>query len=384
MSNRNLIILALTAAAMLILAAMVSVISSKPYSSAKTGGHLIQGLDPDQIAGITIGKAGEQVILNRLGRNFVVANLTNYPALTNEINKLITTCLDIQTAQLYTDNPDNYKDLGVTEENATVAVKFYNSDSNLITGVIIGKQKERTEGIAYVRRVDDNKVYLTAAQIPWIKKRAIEYVEQELTRIKPDDIELVTVSPVGQNGGKYLLKPGPDGKTVMIENIPEGKKLKTDVAKRIFDALTNLTFNDVNPEQTKQGLKFDAQYICRLKDSTLYTIRLAKDGNDWFAKCDAEFMDKTPVVITEGQPQTEEEMKKNEAKVKARNNTKEFSEKHRGWIYQIPRYKAENMTKPIADLLEDITKPAEPNASADENLPQESEEEIDPTPAQEN
>ncbi len=80
--------------------------------------YLIQGLDPDQVARITIGKPGQEVILNRRGANFVVANLDNYPALTSEINKLITTCLDIQTAELYTDNPENHKDLGVTEDKA--------------------------------------------------------------------------------------------------------------------------------------------------------------------------------------------------------------------------------------------------------------------------
>ena len=89
--------------------------------------YLIQGLDPDQIAKITIAGGGEEVVLVRRGNNFVVANKDNYPAMASEINKLITTCLDIQTSEMYTDNPANFKDLGVTEENARLVVKFFKS-----------------------------------------------------------------------------------------------------------------------------------------------------------------------------------------------------------------------------------------------------------------
>ncbi len=162
---------------MVALAVVVAGIADKPYAKKDQTAYLIQGLDPDQVARITIGKPGEEVILNRRGANFVVANLDNYPARTSEINKLITNCLDIQTAELYTDNPANYKDLGVTEPNATVLVKFYKAasadktDLSLLTGVIVGKEKQQGRGIGYIRRVDDNKVYVAAAQIPMIKSR---------------------------------------------------------------------------------------------------------------------------------------------------------------------------------------------------------------------
>jgi len=110
---------------MVVIAVLVAGIGDKPYAKKDQIAYLIQGLDPDQIARITIGKSGEEVVLNRRGANFVVANLDNYSAKTGEINKLITTCLDIQTSELCTDNPANHKDLGVTESNARVLVKFY-------------------------------------------------------------------------------------------------------------------------------------------------------------------------------------------------------------------------------------------------------------------
>ncbi len=360
MSNRNLLILGFTAAAMVALAVVVVGIGDKPYAKKDQTAYLIQGLDPDQVARITIGKPGEEVILNRRGANFMVANLDNYPARTSEINKLITTCLDIQTAELYTDNPANHKDLGVSEPNARILVKFYKAapadktDLSLLTGVIVGKEKQKGQGIGYIRRVDDNKVYVAAAQIPMVKKRATDYVEQGLTSVKREDVNSVTVSCPN---GTYLLRPGDDDKTVILENLAEGKKLNNTIANRVFTALANLSFEDVNAESSKRGLLFDRRYLCRLKDTTVYSIWLAKDGDLWFAKCDAQFADQTPVTKTQGEVESDEQLKIKEAKLIARDAAEEFSETHKGWVYQIPDYLAENLTRTSAELLE-IGQPA--------------------------
>ena len=366
MSNRNLLILGLVAAGIVALAVVTSRTTNKPITTSTAPSYLIQGLDPEKISKITIstGKEGELVALTRKGANFVVANKDNYPAIASEINKLITTCLDIQTAEMYTDNPANFKDLGVTEEDARIAVKFYKTGSSLLTGVIVGKQREQTKGSGYIRRVEDNKVYVLAAQVPWIKKRPTDYIDQGLTNVKREDIDSIMVSGPNET---YVLKPGLGDKGVELENMPEGKVLKNKgaVANAVFTALVNLKFDDVNAEASVERLKFDKKYVCRLKDSTAYTFWLAKDGNDWFAKCDAKFLDSAPVTKTQGEVETQEELKKKEAKLLARDAADEFLEKHKGWVYQIPSFNAENLTKPLTELLEDAAKegqtPGEPN-----------------------
>jgi hypothetical protein len=350
---------------MVVWAVVQSQIAGRPYVSANTPAYLIQGLDPDQIAGINITSSdGDQVVLTRRGSSFFVADKDNYPAPAGEINKLIKTCLDIKTNELCTDNPANHKDLGATEENARVVVKFLKADSSLLTGVVIGKPKGQG---SYVRQVSDNRVYLTTAQIPWIKKRGIDFVEQLLTDVKREDINSVTVSYPDET---YVLRPADDGKTVVLEILPEEKSLKNDAAEKVFTALANLKFEDVNAESSWQlrhaEVKFDKRYICRLKDSTAYTFWLAKDDDKWFARCDAQFADKTPITKTQGEVESQELLKAKETKLIARDAAEEFTDDHKGWVYQIPDYRAENLTKPLADLLEtageDVnTKPAEVN-----------------------
>jgi len=390
MSNRNLVILGLAAAVMVVLAVVQSGLSSRPYAPGNAGAYLVQGLDPAQVARITVGTGSEpldsarggehaepQLILTRRGANFVVAGKDNYPALVREINKLITTCLDIRTAELYTDNPANHKDLGVTEENARIVVKFYKSDSSLLAGVVIGNPAGQDRQGGYVRLCSDNRVYLTTTQIPWIKKRAMDYIEQELTSVRREDVNSVTVSCPNET---YVLRPGPSislpsttlgtgrpgsDDTIVLDNPPEGKKLKDDVAVRVFTALANLRFDDVCAESSRPDLVFYRRYVCRLKDSTAYTFWLTKDpaspsaraeaGPDrWLVKCDARFADETPVTKTQGEVESEDQLKIKEAKLLARDAAEEFAEKHEGWVYQIPDYKAENLTSPLAELLEDL------------------------------
>jgi hypothetical protein len=225
-------------------------------------------------------------------------------------------------------------------------VKFFKADSNLLTGVIIGKPKGQG---SYVRQISDNRVYLTTAQIPWIKKRPLDFVEQGLTSVKREDINSVTVSYPDET---YVLRQSVDDKTAVLENLPEGKKLKKDVAENVFNALADLKFEDVNAESSRRDLKFDRRYICRLDDSTAYTFWLAKDGDKWFAKCDAQFADKTPITKTQGEVESPEQLKAKETKLLARDAAEEFLDNHKGWVYQIPVHLAENLTKTLADLLE--------------------------------
>jgi hypothetical protein len=350
---------------MVVWAVAMSKLSSVATAPPAGTGYLIQGLDPDQIASIIVGKDGEQVRLVRRRQNFVVTNLDNYPARSEEINKLITTCLDIKTSELFTNNPENHKDLGVAEKDASHLVKFFGADSNLITGVVIGKQKERSEGLGFVRRAEDNAVYVTAAQIPWIKRKPVDYVNQELISVKREDIESVTLSCPNET---YVLRAD-DNDVIKLDNLPEGRTLNAGFARPVLVALANIRFEDVNAESSRSDLTFDKRYICRLKDTTTYTFWLAKDGDKWFAKCDAQFADQTPVTMTQGQVESEEELKKKEAKLLAQAAAEEFSRKHKDWIYQIPDYVGGNMTRPLAEILEDPNKPPmQEKADADELL----------------
>ncbi len=370
MSNKKLTILGIVAVVMVLWAVLQSRISNRTGAEPDRPVYLIQGFDPSGVDSIVIGTGDEAFTLKRQKSGFVVVDKDNYPAKTDEINSLITKCLEIQTSEFVTDNLANHEDLEVAEEKARSVVKFMKADPNssLLTGVVVGKTKELGQG-SYVRLLSSNtalsnKVYVTS-NAPWFGGDEMNYIDQELIAVKKDDIKSVTVS---LPRGPYTLATKEGSQDVVLENIPAGKKLKSSEAQSVFTALTSLRFDDV--KKISPDMAFEKQYMCRLKDSTVYALRIAQKDDKTYVSCVAEFTDKTPVekasVNQGGEVESEDELKKKEAKLLARDNATKFTTKHHGWVYEIADWKAKNLTKELADLIEDEEKPEE-NAAMDPN-----------------
>ncbi len=364
MSDKKLTILGIVAAIMVVWAVVQSRVSNRTASGSGEPVYLIQGLDTGEIGSIVVGAGDDAVTLKREQNRFVVAGKDNYPAKTSEINSLISKCLEIKTQDFVTDNPSNHEDLEVTEDKARYVIKFMTSEPNSVAlaGVAVGKSEELGKG-TYVRLLStdatlSNKVY-TSSSSPWFSTGATSYLDQELISVKNDDIDSVMVN---SPSGPYTLKQQEGGSTVTLETTPPGKKLKSSDAQSVFTALTGLRFDDVKKKAPESDLKFDRQYLCRLKDSTVYALSIAQKDDKTYVLCTADFTDTTPVekapLEQGGKVESEEELKKKEAKLVARDEAKKFTEKHQGWVYEIPDWKAKNLTKALSDLLEDEDKPA--------------------------
>lgn len=353
MSNKKLTVLGVVAAAMVVLTFVQSYVSNRPVLTGKTDIPLIQGLNTIDIASIRLGPPDKTLSLEKEGKRFLVADRDNYPASIKQINHLITSCLDIRIAELVTDNPANHKDLELTEETAKSIVKFLNSKGKLITGVLVGKRDE-VGGGDYVRLISNDqnlsrKAYLSL-NVPWLAMTAMSYVDKQLFKVAKSEIAEVTV--IGAEGS-YTIVAGDDDK-ITLENIPEGKKAKDTVFQKVFTAVTDLEFSDVQKESDSTAkLDFNTTYVCRLKDSSIYTFQLAEKEDKTYVKSFSEFTDKTPVVKKRGVVESEEKLKEKEAKLLARDASIKFNNRHRGWVYEIASWKAVNMTREFEGLVED-------------------------------
>ena len=195
--------MAVVAAVMVLLAVVQARLSVSKRSGPSGPTYLIQGLEPADIDSITIGKGKDPIKICRQEGRFVVANKSNYPADTKQINDLITKALDIKTTDLYTSDPKNHEDLQVTEDKARSVVKFFKADGTLLTGVVVGQSRETGQG-TYVRLASSDDVYLTE-EAPFFRDRAMDYVNQEIASVKREDVNAVTVTTPE---GTYTLRPG--------------------------------------------------------------------------------------------------------------------------------------------------------------------------------
>jgi hypothetical protein len=349
MSNKTLAILAAVAAVMVGIAALQSRLSQHSSQDASGPKYLIQGLNPDDIVSIEIANGDEKTTLSRDAKGFVVVDKGNYQANAEQINELITGCLDIKTNQLYARTASNHADLEVTEDKAKDVVKFLKKDATLLTGVIVGKYKEEGQG-TYIRLVDSNDVYVTE-RAPYIRKDPMDYLNKDILAVT--DADILTIRVTDPNGGYVLdANDGPDD--IAYENLPAGKTLKNSEAKSVLGALSSFSISDVKKGSGKD-LSFDRTFVCELKSGVIYTLKLAKaaEGEDTFMTCASHYVGEK-VTIDRTKKDSEEELKAKEAKLLAQTESNDFTEKHKGWLYSIPQWKATALLKSQTDLLEDI------------------------------
>ncbi len=362
MSNKKLAILGILAVVLVVAAVMQSQMAQEKAPEPQGPAYLLQGLDPDKVASIELGAGGDKVTLKRGGRGFAVTNKDNYPAKTSGINELITSVLEIKTMETFTDNPSNHPYLGVTEEKAASAVSFYDGSGELIAGVIIGDSTEG--GNAYARLVGSDTVYLIEKK-PYLRTSAGDYIEKSLFSAEKQKIEEVEVEFPGEN---YNIAKNEDG-GIALTNVPEGREVKQTEVESVFNALTSMRFEEVSAAGKDTSLDFDGSFVCTLDDSTVYTVKTADKDDSVYITATAEFTDTEPVTKEQG-VESEEELRKKEEKLLARDAAEEFAKMHRNWVYKLSSWQGEKLRKPLEDLLEE---PEEPEEQTEDQFPTETE-----------
>ncbi len=363
MSDRKLLTLGIIAGVMVMLVVIQGRLSRSPARVSHAGSYLIQGLEPAGIASIVIGKGENPVKLVRQGNRFVVGNKAGYPAAIKKINDLLISCLDIVILDWVTDQADNYESLDVTEEKAQNVVKFLDKDDQVITGVVIGSSRlpelQMDKRTTYVRLVSGADVY-EAKDVPLVQGSATDYIEREIVNV--DDDEVVRVTVTGPEGSYTLRVADGNDEDMVLEDMPAGKKLKTSVGRQVISALSYLNLSDVDKESSfEEGkLTFDNTYVSELKDSTVYTFKIARADGKTYVKCSAEYTDKSRVIEEKKDPA------QTEAKLLAPEKAARFTQRHSGWVYQVPEYKGDNLTKTMTELLEDIEEEKKEEADAEE------------------
>jgi len=344
MNNKKLIALAVTAVITTVLAIWLSSAKQTPSADPTKPKYLLGNIEPSLIDSIIIGTGKEAVTIKRTGKRFVVKNKDNYPAKMIEINDLINKCTDIKISELYTDDAENHKALGVLEENASSQVKFLKTDGNLLAGVIVGSAKEGRQG-TYIRLAGKDEVYVTLDRV-WFRNGALDYIDQEISpAISKESIDSVVVT---QSGERYTLTVDDQGK-VVTDVMKKGRTLKDAEANKVFTALSSLRFTDV--AQDDNNLNFNKSYICKLADEILYNLFLIEKDGKTYITCNALFQGQLPKNSREFA--TQDELKDKETKYLSREKAVNFSNKHTGWVYEISEESAKNLIKPLNELFEE-------------------------------
>jgi len=352
LTDKKLSILAGVASVSLVVT--VIVYSGGFFSSARdfaSGSLLIQGLDPKTVSTITIDQGGDSLTLQRTKDGFAVAQRQNYPVPSDKINSLFIN-LDIHCENKVTENKDNHKDLGVTadDKEATV-VKLLDNAGKVITGVVVGRSASRGPGV-YIRIVDKDVVYATDKRVSFSTKVS-DYVDTELVKVAKADVVEVSVE---QKDSTYTVVRDKDG-GVVLQNVPKGKRAKQSDVESIFDALSDLTLDDIAADASLAATP-DTTFTCKTSKHATYVVKLSKKDDKHYVKLSvkgpaAELVEKSMMI---GQKESQAELDKKDAVLTANRKAGEFNARHNNWVYEIASWSAGKIRKPLSDLIEDIPK----------------------------
>ncbi|HUX08082.1 MAG TPA: DUF4340 domain-containing protein [Acidobacteriota bacterium] len=351
MSERNLIILAVTASILIILTALLYSGLDFSRESFKSGTPLLQGLDPEKIGSIKIKKGEDEVTLKRSEEGFVIEEKNGYPADTVKINNLLIDLLETRLAEKITDSAANHGELGVAEGSEdAITIILSDLEGKQIAGIIKGKQVSRGAG-SHVRLIAENAVYSTEKTFT-IDTNATDYMNDELF----EDLEtekIARVDVITSLGGYTLVRKPADGEDeegkIILLDIPNGKTADEEACGSVFEALDYLSFDDVRRADELQ-LVWDGTYVCTFESGLSYTIQSAKSGDKYYISLSA----RPPAVgqVTISPDEAEDSLKEKEALLLAGDAAEAFNQRHNGWIYEISESDSEDLRKPVEELFE--------------------------------
>jgi parvulin-like peptidyl-prolyl isomerase len=131
----------------------------------------------------------------------------------------------------------------------------------------------------------------------------------------------------------------------------------------VFTSTSYFSFEDLAPAAEKQDLEFKDTHIVQRRDGARFVFELAKKDDKYWVRGRAEYTGPEREKIArevaaaknaKDEEKNAEDLKKKEAFLEAEDAVRAFNQLHQSWVYQVGSWKAENMAKPFADLIEDI------------------------------
>jgi hypothetical protein len=362
MSTRALFVVA---AAAVLLAGLALYGHNRSATSGGPGGGslFLPGLQAelDDVDQVQIQKAGREVVatLKRGDKGWVVDEKGGYPADVAKIGKALLDLAQAKVVEQKTSDPDYYDRLGVepiTEDTASGTAVSVSGPENPPAAIILGG----TEGdYRYARLADQPRSYLLDKN-PEVPRETPDWLDPEILDVPGNRVQQVTIR---HDEGEILTISKEDAaqKNFAVADVPDGRELLyPGVADVIGNSLRELKLEDV----AAKGDADDAPHVTtrfRTFDGLVVTAKgYDRDDGSWLSFAASVDPDRLPKDADPNAGNGNSEPAKAEPDTAAsdtttaadiRDEADKINARVAGWLYQIPSYQYDQMTRQMADLL---------------------------------
>jgi hypothetical protein len=330
------------------------------------GEYLLPGLkdhinDIDKVV-VTGPAKADSISIARDGERWQVQEKGGYPA---DVGKLRTVLLALANARRLeekTSNPERFAQLGLGGPEAGSGVLLEVSGSDLKYSLIVGNAAQSKN--RYVRIPDDDQSWLIDKN-PDLPASSAGWLAADLLDIDGSRIKSVTIR---HEDGEIirLNKASADDANLTVSDIPKGRELSyATVANGIGGVLNDLKLEDV---RRSDAGTLTATSIFTTFNGLEVSLRSYRDESDekvtWIAVSASALplAKPEPAPVQEAKEEaTEQEIADEVAiddtsdsantTISAEDEATAINERHAGWEYKIPQYKANMLAKRWSDIL---------------------------------
>jgi hypothetical protein len=374
MSSRGLLTLLIAVVLLIVVGFVVSTSDSPERTTSELLLPQLSG-KLNEIESITVTAAGDTTVatLRRGTEQWTVAEASNYPANLGRIRQNLIALADARIVEEKTSNPAFYDRLGVVDigdEKAT-GTQLEIAAPEFTATLIVGDTGVSGGNMAYVRRSGEPQSLMVSADLDLSDDRA-EWLDRDVMDISSAQVHRVIIThPDG--GTLNLQKDSPDATDFTVAGIPEGRELSFGgVANSIGAVLSSLRLDEVAPGatfdagaaepviarfETFNGMVVQARVFpvdagVRVSFEVSADPALAVDGSDLReAAADAPSAEAEEAgdEALEGTEAADDAVDRFAA-VQA--EAEKLNQRLQGWIYTLPSYKTDQLTKRLEDLLD--------------------------------
>lgn len=346
----------------------------KTKQKQKIGNKIFDSMPINSVARVVIESDEGTVDLKKGENHWVVANRFGYQADFNTITDIVKKIHKAKSGRQFNGDEGTLARLGLiapdsTEgiaENKGLRIQLKDKADKPLLDLVVGKNREgaAASGGQYVRRAEQETVYLIDQNFKYVQKKPAEWIKTDLLDIDGKNVEEITCLAADSQTIKYRLKRPEKGKDGEFIDPPEGKKTKPYKVNNLFRALSNLTISDIaDPMADAASFGFDETPIHQfsLFDGTRYSVKIGKavkeDEDKYYCKISCSFSapPEKPVEKAE-KSETTEPSKEGASDQKEKKNdgdkglspqelaqkAEELNQRLRAWVYVISKWKKED------------------------------------------
>ena len=366
MKNQKLIIFSVITIIVIIAASIISKLQAPDTENEKE--LLLPQLETriNDVAAITVKGNKRTVNLQKIDNIWVIKEADNYPAVFEKVKDTVISLSAFKVIAEKTDNPELYSRLNVQgpeqPDSLSLLITLKDASDNTISSLIIGspqhsKAANNKPGL-YVRRPEEKQALLVEGTL-FITDQVTDWFDQNILDIPSSVIREVSIKHPDGDELNMARSAREAPEFELIGDIEKDKSVYKIILNRISTALEELRADGVTAIRNFNFSEDAVVTTFTTFDGLVITVKSMQIDEKPYAHFSFDVDDELAASVTaEGEQESVKDKIENEASI--------LNSVLSDWVYQIPDFKYQDLTKKIDNIttsmeierLENIEQPA--------------------------